>query len=140
MKIVFLLLALGVFFASAKKQSVRVKGRLLCRELPEQYAELQLIDKWMLFPNTVMARDKFSDPSGFFEIAGFVDSKFDVKVALHIWHHCYEHPAEHKDPCQLKIKVPIPPIFVQDGATSPKAWDLGDIALDTYESKLTSCD
>nr|pir hypothetical protein F56F4.1 - Caenorhabditis elegans [Caenorhabditis elegans] len=77
------------------------------------------------------ARDVFSDPSGAFEIAGYIDwSKYSkIDVRLYIWHNCFEKPYEQSDPCKNWFEFKVPNIFINDGTLAQKKWELGEVKL-----------
>lgn len=90
------------------------------------------------------ARDVFSDPSGAFEIAGYIDwSKYSkIDVRLYIWHNCFEKPYEQSDPCKNWFEFKVPNIFINDGTLAQKKWELGEVKLETpkYGKTLDACD
>uniref|UniRef100_A0A1I7TCB4 Transthyretin-like family protein n=1 Tax=Caenorhabditis tropicalis TaxID=1561998 RepID=A0A1I7TCB4_9PELO len=141
MKIYFLLITI-IQNIIAYEQSVRVTGRLMCHGHPAQYAELQLVSK-KIIGGDAFARDVFTDPDGYFDIAGYIDpstwSKIDAR--LYIWHKCYEKPYEHSDPCSQWFEIGIPPINVNGGPLAQKEWNIGEIELKDRRSgqELTSC-
>ncbi|EFP03302.1 hypothetical protein GCK72_001976 [Caenorhabditis remanei] len=141
MKIVYLLIAIPIVFAS--EQSVRVVGKLTCHGHPAQYAELQLVSKFSI-GGEAFARNIFTDPAGNFNIAGYINpsswSKIDAR--LYVWHKCYEKPYEHSDPCSNWFEIKIPGIYVNDGPFAKKKWDLGEVKLEKPRSgqQLDSCD
>ncbi|CCD71983.2 Transthyretin-like family protein [Caenorhabditis elegans] len=143
MKTIILIVLVIIWNTNAKEQSVRIKGRFTCHGLPAQYAEVQLVSK-KIIGGDAFARDVFSDPSGAFEIAGYIDwSKYSkIDVRLYIWHNCFEKPYEQSDPCKNWFEFKVPNIFINDGTLAQKKWELGEVKLETpkYGKTLDACD
>ncbi|PIC52791.1 hypothetical protein B9Z55_002752 [Caenorhabditis nigoni] len=142
MKIIFLLIAIPLVLA--RELSVRVIGTLTCHGLPAQYAELQLVSK-KVFGGDAFSRDVFTDPSGLFQIAGYIDldapSWATIDARIYIWHKCYEKPYEQSDPCYNWFEIGIPKLFINEGPLAQKTWDLGEIRLEVPKKgqKLDAC-
>ncbi|PIC52789.1 hypothetical protein B9Z55_002751 [Caenorhabditis nigoni] len=139
-QIIFLLIAIPLVVA--KEQSVRAVGTLTCHGVPAQYAELQLVSK-KIIGGDAFARDVFTDPSGYFQIAGYIDPSTwsTIDARLYIWHKCYEKPYEQSDPCYNWFEIQVPKLYINEGPLAEKTWDMGEIRLEVPKDgqKLDAC-
>ncbi|CAI2296446.1 unnamed protein product [Caenorhabditis sp. 36 PRJEB53466] len=134
------LLILLVLLSSilAKPLSIEIKGRLLCREKPEQYAELQLSFYVTLGQSFILARDVFTDADGYFSIRGSKDLSYEMTGRLQVLHRCFAQPEEQHDPCVRKFEVDVPAALVTAGVF-PRTWQMSDIRLEDVGGQWTEC-
>ncbi|CAI2296457.1 unnamed protein product [Caenorhabditis sp. 36 PRJEB53466] len=122
----------------AKPQSIEIRGRLLCREKPVQYAELLLYDYSSFGPDFILARDVFADAGGYFVIRGSTEVAYDMRGKLQVMHQCFAKPEEKYDPCVRKFVVDVPAALVTDGVF-PRTWHMSDIRLEDVGDQWTEC-
>lgn len=150
LKVFFLIFAVCILSVCADKKSIRITGRMMCRGQPAQYVQLQILTKRlftgqytlmkmlhkieMFSGNAIMAENVFTDPNGYFDIAGYVDQSSGVRGRFWVWHECFSQKY-HKDPCKNWFGLNIPDEFVTGAALPRAVWPLGEVDLEDEQKK-----
>jgi len=122
--LVLLLCVVSTF--AFRKQSVAVKGKLLCGESPASGVSVKLWDDDDgPNPDDVMAQGR-TDAQGNFALSGDASELTNIDPVLKIYHDC----DDGIKPGLRKIKFKLPSHYISSGTTPKKVFDIGKINLE----------
>ncbi|KAI1713263.1 transthyretin-like family domain-containing protein [Ditylenchus destructor] len=118
-----------------RQQSVGIRGRLMCGDKPLSGAKVKLWNKNRLGRDDQLADSK-TDAMGNFNLDGGIGSIFGMNVRFKIYHDCDRGVL----PCQRKVNLGIPSVYVTRSSTVTKWFDAGVLNMQfKFPDEATSC-
>ncbi|CAB3398735.1 unnamed protein product [Caenorhabditis bovis] len=105
--------------------SVRIRGRLLCEGKPMIFFPIELVEKNILFADTVVKRGE-TDGDGYFDISGTIDDWFvGPSPYFHVAHQCYGDTQNILSYCHKEFYIYFLREFQNPPNSFSKIYDLG---------------
>uniref|UniRef100_A0AC35GGW7 Uncharacterized protein n=1 Tax=Panagrolaimus sp. PS1159 TaxID=55785 RepID=A0AC35GGW7_9BILA len=125
-----------IFGTAINTQSSGAKGILQCNSMPEANTIIKLFDDDSGIDDDDLMGSTRSNKDGKFEISGYEDELTPIDPKLIIYTDCNDGPK----PCQRKITVKIPSIYITSGKIAKKIYDAGVIQLSgTFPGEERDC-
>ncbi|KAI1709753.1 transthyretin-like family domain-containing protein [Ditylenchus destructor] len=107
------------------KQSVGVKGYLMCDGKPAADVRVKLYDIDRVVSMDDKLDDGKTDARGYFELSGATREISTIDPKLYVYHDCNDG----WKPCQRRFGIMIPDKFVTEGEIPSRFYDAGIIEL-----------
>ncbi|CAB3409918.1 unnamed protein product [Caenorhabditis bovis] len=108
-----------------RKQSVGVRGKLLCGNQPISNATVKLWDNDLFDPDDLMAEAQ-TKPDGSFQVAGLTVSTTSIDPQIRIYHNC----RNKKSGCKRRVTFNIPDNYISSGNQVTKWFEFGALNME----------
>ncbi|MFH4981726.1 hypothetical protein AB6A40_008435 [Gnathostoma spinigerum] len=112
---------------SGKAQSVRVRGILICDNIPATNVPVDIYNSGKGLDFDELMGSNMTDKEGNFDVTGQTIGIKTVAAKLLVSHGCMNEKAD----CQRMTSIMIPDIYISVGKITRKLYDVGKIELAT---------
>ncbi|KRZ55333.1 Transthyretin-like protein 46, partial [Trichinella nativa] len=116
----------------AKKQRVRIQGKLMCGDQPASKIAVKLIEKDLTFDDT-MAKNE-TNTNGEFYLDGTDDEMGTIEPYFKIYHRCNSHHV-----CKRRWKIKVPSKYITDANGPAKVFNIGTVNLELKIEEDKKC-
>ncbi|KAF7626054.1 hypothetical protein Mgra_00009769, partial [Meloidogyne graminicola] len=123
--ILIILLIINEINCLGRKQSVAVKGNLICNGKPSVNTKIKLYDV-DTFDFDDLMDEGLTNENGYFELSGSETEISDIEPKINIYHNCNDELT----PCLLKISIEIPDDYITEGSKPKNIFNIGTLNLE----------
>uniref|UniRef100_A0A1I8A7R5 Transthyretin-like family protein n=1 Tax=Steinernema glaseri TaxID=37863 RepID=A0A1I8A7R5_9BILA len=135
MRPLVLFLTLIVTVCAFRKQTVGIKGKLLCGDSPLVGAEVKLWDEDTGPDPDDLLDSGTSGADGSFQLSGSETETTNIDPKFKVYHNC-----NNKWPCKRKVTFTIPDKYINGGSQVGKWFEIGTLNMETiFEKEDRKC-
>ncbi|KAK6059836.1 Transthyretin-like family protein [Cooperia oncophora] len=120
-------------FGIGRLQSVAVKGKLVCNNIPASKVKVKLYEKEVFIDKKM--DEARTDLDGQFRLSGSKREITTIDPKVNIYHKC-----GYSGPCYKKLSITIPDQFITRGRYPQRTYDIGTLNLaNKFKGQTTDC-